>query len=134
MKIYTLKLFTTEVVKSNPSYLFIFGDNDIKVGKGGQAIIRHESNTAGIPTKKLPNNKESSFYNDDEYDSNVEKIDIAIKIIKQRIFNSNPKYEAIVFPVDGLGTGLANLPIVAPLTFKYLVEQIEILKEDMKNI
>ncbi len=38
--------------KTYYNYIFIFGDNDMKKGKGGQAIIRDQINTHGIPTKK----------------------------------------------------------------------------------
>jgi hypothetical protein len=38
--------------KNNGDFLFIFGDNDKKIGKKGQAIIRDEINAYGIPTKK----------------------------------------------------------------------------------
>ena len=67
--------WTVSDVKMAPDYLFIFGDNDIQKGKGGQAIIRDEPNTFGIPTKKQPNNNLNSFYYDVEYDQNIKKID-----------------------------------------------------------
>ena len=65
MEILIFKGFwTLENVTSKPDYLFIYGDNDVKNGKGGQAIIRDLPNTAGIPTKKYPNNNPASFYTD----------------------------------------------------------------------
>jgi len=33
-------------------------------------------------------------------------------------------FEYVVFPEDGLGTGLAQLPQKAPKTYKFLVEYI----------
>mgnify|MGYP006999672235 CR=1 FL=1 len=42
-----------DVIKS-PNKIFIYGDNDLRTGLGGQAIIRNESNTLGIRTKKFP--------------------------------------------------------------------------------
>ena len=56
--------WTLEDVASKPDYLLIYGDNDVKRGHGGQAIIRDLPNTAGIPTKKYPNNNPASFYTD----------------------------------------------------------------------
>ncbi|RYX99933.1 MAG: hypothetical protein EOO35_00905, partial [Cyanobacteriota bacterium] len=66
---------------ANKNSLFIFGDNDVKKGRGGQAIIRHLSNTAGIPTKKYPSYSQSAYYTDSEFSLNKEKIDAAIKMI-----------------------------------------------------
>lgn len=73
--------WTINDVKKMSDYLFVFGDNDIKLGKGGQAIIRDEPNTIGIPTKKYPNNKSNSFYYDTQYEQNIIKIDRAINNI-----------------------------------------------------
>ena len=79
--------------------LFIFGDNDIKMGCGGQAIIRNCSNAIGIPTKKAPNNKVESFYIDAHYEENCKKI---IKAVENIIILSE-QYEDLVFPMDGFG-------------------------------
>ena len=107
--------------------MFIYGDNNIKKGKGGQAIIRDEENTIGIPTKKLPNNNKSSFYTDDEFNDNKSNIDTAINKLLKKFMQD--QYKILVFPKDGFGTGLAKLPKKAPLTYKYLEEQIELLKD-----
>lgn len=108
--------------------LFIFGDNDVGKGKGGQAIIRYLKNTAGIPTKKFPNNKYSSFYTDDEYKENCNKIKNAITLIKQRFYQE--KYEYIVLPKNGFGTGLSQLPKKAPKTYNFLCNQVQKLIKD----
>src|SRR5437868_5063046 len=72
-------------IKKHQDCLFIFGDNDIKKGCGGQAIIRYEDNTSGIPTKKLPSSNENDFYSDNEYTENCFKINKAIDIIKHKL-------------------------------------------------
>ncbi len=118
---YFTGFWTCEDVKKNPNYLFVYGDNDEKRGRGGQAIIRGLSNTIGIPTKKAPNNLPESFYTDIEYEKNIKKIDVAI----QRILIKSEKYDAIILPEDGFGTGLAKLPLFAPKTLEYLNEQIQ---------
>lgn len=102
--------------KSRPKSLFIFGDNDIKKGLGGQAIIRKCKNTIGIPTKKRPTNGPSAFYTDDEISETQKKIQAAIV----EILNVSINYNEIVFPEKGFGTGLAKLNEKAPLTYKYL--------------
>lgn len=114
------RYWTVDDIKTRPNMLFIFGDNLLHEGKGGQAIIRDEPNTFGIPTKKAPTMEGSAFFTDDEYDDNVNMFkEYIIKLIKL-----SSKYQYIVFPKDGLGTGLADLPKKAPLTYKYLSDAI----------
>lgn len=102
------------------TYLFVYGDNDKKIGCKGQSIIRNMTNSIGIPTKKSPTLKLESFYTDDEYEDNVRKINEAIGKVMIR----SKEYEKIVFPRDGLGTGLAQLPKRAPKTYEYLRSQL----------
>jgi len=116
-------------IVNNKNKIFIFGDNDLRIGKGGQAIIRDCKNTIGIRTKKQPNNNQSSFYNDDEYDENILKIDQDIN----NILNKLKQGYTIVFSSGGYGTGLARLDKKAPKTFKYLCDEL-MLKFDYKNI
>lgn len=104
----------------NPKSLFLYGDNDQKKGRGGQAIIRDCVNTFGIPTKKFPSNKLNAFYSDDEYDENCKKITQAII----DMITKSEKYEEIIFPSDGFGTGLAKLSTKAPNTFVFLQDMI----------
>ena len=115
----------------NPEYLFLFGDNDLKKGLGGQAIIREYSNTIGIPTKKYPGRCEHHYYTDDEFETNCQKIDMCIYYICVKI--SSEKYNTIVFPKDGFGTGLAELDKRAPKTFEYLNIQVQRLKYLCEN-
>ncbi|GAF86575.1 unnamed protein product, partial [marine sediment metagenome] len=62
------KYWTEKTAKKYSQCLFVFGDNNKGIGKSGQAVIRDEPNSIGIPTKKYPNNDKTSFYSDDEYD------------------------------------------------------------------
>ncbi len=117
--------WTEEDVEEMSEYLFLFGDNDIKKGKGGQAIIRDEPNTIGIPTKKLPNNHPDSFYYDTEYDENIIKIDKAFGNVVEKA----KLYKGIVLPKDGFGTGLAKLKYYAPKTLEYINCKVEELKK-----
>ena len=119
--------WTVDDVRNNPNKLFVYGDNNIKIGRGGQAIIRDEGNTIGIPTKKLPNNDSKSYYIDLEIEDNKNHIDTAVNNLLKKFMND--QYEILVFPEDGLGTGLAKLPEKAPETFKYLQRKIKTLKK-----
>ena len=112
--------------RENPDYLFVFGDNDIKKGKKGQAVIRDEPNALGIPTKKFPSFNISSFYYDSEFEDNKKKIDLAINNIIKNFMKK--KYTRLVIPSNGFGTGLSKLNIKAPKTFKYLESKINAIK------
>lgn len=114
---------TREDLKSNPDKIFLFGDNLIEKGYGGQAKeMRDEPNAIGIPTKKLPSNSPGSFFTDRELESNKNYIDKA--------FSKIPKNKTIVIPSAGLGTGLAMLDVQAPKTYAYLLDCIQRLDEE----
>lgn len=119
-KVRKTKRFSIELAHKHPTYLFVFGDNLVGNGQGGQAIIRYCKNSFGIPTKKLPSSLPDSFFNDDQFDFNVEKIKESV----DQLVSLSDNFEFIVFPEDGLGTGLAQLPEKAPKTYRFLVECI----------
>ena len=102
-------------VRNNPDKIFIYGDNLIGKGLGGQAIIRNEPNAFGIPTKKFPSMANKSFLRDDEIVANRKAIRDSI----YRIIDNDR--EILVFPEDGLGTGLSQLSTKAPKTWDYLL-------------
>lgn len=128
MKIKYFKKWTRQDVRDHPKLLFIFGDNDIQKGRGGQAIIRGLPNTMGIPTKKLPYTYNEAYYNDNELDVNQQRIDAAI----DNILSNLSKYQGVSLPTDGFGTGLANLPVRAPKTFAYLESAVAEMIEKIK--
>lgn len=111
-------IWSSDICQMYSDSLFIYGDNDIRRGKGGQAIIRDEKNSMGIPTKHLPSSTPNAFYNDDNYSDNINKITNAVFEIILR----SQSYNTIYFPKHGLGTGLARLNIKAPRTYQYLVD------------
>ena len=59
-----------DYINNNPNKIFVFCDNNARIGKVGQSIIRDLSNSMGIRTKKGPSNKSVSFYKDSEYEKN----------------------------------------------------------------
>lgn len=109
--------YSVDFVRSHPKSLFVFGDNVARLGKGGQACIRYEPNSIGIPTKRFPSMKVNSFF----LDTDSEARDIISKAIVRiyRAFTDN-KYDCIVFNHNALGTGLAQMPIKCPITFLHL--------------
>ena len=112
--------FSTSQCKANPNKLYIFGDNLRRVGKGGQAIIRDEKNAFGIATKRLPSMSIDAFFKDrdDEYIVVFQDITDLQNLIE------TGEYDTVVFPRDGLGTGLSRMPEKSPKLFKEMNELI----------
>lgn len=104
----------------NPKAIFVFGDNLLGYGNGGQACIRPAKNSFGIPTKNSPSMSNDAFFSDDEF----EKI---TKIIDEK-FNQLNNFESegylIYFPENPLGSGLAKLNICAPKIYQYLQNKV----------
>jgi hypothetical protein len=95
------KYVTEEFLKANPNVTFVFGDNLIRKGKGGAAVLRDEPNAYGFITKKAPNNADESFYRPPEYADTfyAELLQLAREIEK------NPER---TYLISKLGAGLAN--------------------------
>jgi hypothetical protein len=113
----TVDRYTDADVKANPDKIYIFGDNTKRVGTGGQAVIRNNPNAMGIATKLEPSNKPNAFMSDDQFEENKQIIDSDITKI---ISKAESTGKSLVFPADGFGTGLAQLPTKAPKTYDYL--------------
>lgn len=108
--------FTPELVSANTDTIFIFGDNERRYGKGGQAIIRDFNNSFGLRTK----GSIVLYWNDETFEHNKRCIDEDVRGIKQLIStNLN-----VVFSTNGYGTGLAELPHRAPKTYQYLIQEL----------
>lgn len=122
-KFYMTDKLSPKLCEDNPSILFIFGDNLIGKGCGGQACIRYCDNSMGIPTKRLPSMSEGSFFGD--LDDEWEAIMTSLRILSER-FKSG---EDVCFGKQKLGTGLARMDIKSPLHFKLMVLAIEKMVE-----
>jgi len=88
-------------LRENPNHIFVFGDNTVRKGKGGAAILRDEPNTYGFITKKIPTHGKDAYYKPNEY-KHVYKKEIS-KLI-QEIENNPDK----LYLISRLGAGLAN--------------------------
>jgi len=117
MKIIYRFYITRQYVRDHPEFLFVFGDNDERKGFGGLAKeVRGEPNSIGIRVKKYPSLYDNSFYKDSNFSEQSLKILCDIEQVKERSKN----YNAIVFPSNGIGTGLADLKNKSPKTWVYL--------------
>lgn len=116
-RILTAKRYVRSAIRSRPDVLFVFGDNMTTLGRGGQAKeCRGEPNTVGIPTKWYPDMTEASFFCDDD----LPKVAFRIKDAFRRLDAHLASGKDIVWPADGIGTGLAQLPERAPAIAAYI--------------
>ncbi len=116
MIIYQSRIYRADL-RANPDVLYVFGDNAIRKGLGGQAgEMRGEPNSRGVATKWYPSTDPFAFFQDFQYDK-------AIKIIDEDMFDillALRFHRTVVYPLDGIGTGLSELPTRAPKIFEYI--------------
>lgn len=113
----TEKTITRAMLRAEPKTLFVFGDNMVGVGKGGQAReMRGEPNAVGIPTKLYPSMHAEGFFVDADLPKAMPRIDLAFG----RLFVHAALGGEIVWPADGIGTGLAQLQERAPAIWAYI--------------
>lgn len=108
---------------SEPNAIFLFGDNEIRRGKGGQAVIRDCPNAIGIRTKRYPTMDTDAFWNDDDdsFTAQCKMIDEDLSEVSDAIFNGKTVYAPVTNENISLGTGRARLSELAPRTYDYLV-------------
>jgi len=118
------RIYQSDLV-NNPGVFYIFGDNEARRGRGGQAKeCRGHSNAIGIATKIRPSNSEGSFWSDEDYDRCKAIIDSDF----QPVFDALKSGNIVVCPSDGIGSGLSRLPVLAPRLFAYIRSQIKLSK------
>lgn len=102
---------TRAMVQAERRALFVFGDNLQRRGLGGQAAeMRGEPNAVGIPTKRAPSLGDSAFFTDADFDIFRDAAAPAFALLRAHAEGGG----VIVWPADGIGTGLARLPERAP--------------------
>lgn len=118
-----MERYNRKLIQNNPDTFFVFGDNLARTGLGGQAKeARGEPNAIGVVTKRKPSNTEDSFFSDTREEMIAVAKDIRkIKDLLDLGYN-------VVFPYDGIGTGLAKLPEKSPKIFSYIEQIIEEFK------
>ena len=114
-----------------PKTLFVFGDNMLRRGFGGQAAeMRGEPNAVGIPTKNTPSNAPAAFFSDKDFETAKSVIDEACDQLETHLKNGGK----VVWPEDGIGTGRADLANRSPKIWDYLEERrIQIEKIAVHN-
>ena len=121
-----VKFITPEMVNSNPQILFLFGDNMQRRGRGGQAVYgRGASNAVGVPTKWKPSRDQLAYFKDSDWYKVINTIDRDLDRIEDHLRRGG----LVVFPSDGIGTGLADLPRRAPKIFKHITSRLEAMHQ-----
>lgn len=122
---YYMGWYTPEFAELNPDVTFVFGDNTLRVGKGGQAVIRDCPNAHGIATKRAPDMTRPSFFTDDsEEDRATVESDLAglRKLLEEGrnvIIPMSRQTETI-----SLGLERAQLPSRAPGLYKLICDKV----------
>lgn len=117
-----------EIRQNADTTYYVFGDNLMHKGLGGQAReMRNEPNSIGIPTKYFPAMEDQRAFFTDEVmfdDEVMTEIDDAIYKIETVLKDG---YD-VVIPLAGVGSGLSQLPTRAPRLFNYITQKLQFLE------
>lgn len=123
MTLIYLNYISRRIVQDYSKTLFVFGDNFLQKGLGGQAKeMRGESNAVGIPTKRYPAMSLGSFLSDNDVKEWVRASNSGIIRLRQH-------QGQIIWPKQGIGTGLAQLQKRAPMIW----DAIELLRKELEQ-
>jgi len=114
------KWITRQDLRNNTDMTYVFDDNVYRKGLGGQAKeMRGEANAFGIVTKRSPGMEDSDFFSDESKDDWKVLLDDLDKLGELE-----ESGRILVFPSDGLGTGLSQLPKRATKLYERLYETV----------
>lgn len=114
-------------LRSNPDILYVFGDNAARQGLGGQAAaMRGEPNAVGVATKWRPASSPDAYFTDEDYLEATQIIINDLQPVYQHLLNQG----TVIWPKDGIGTGLSQLPQRAPQIWA-LLEQARLELESI---
>lgn len=117
MPVKKIKWITRQIVRDNPDWIFVFGDNASRTGLGGQAKeMRGEPNAIGVATKWKPSMAEDAFFRDEDY----KEIYLIVSKDLWKVHDQLAAGKTVVVPEDGIGTGLSRLEIGCPRIFNLI--------------
>ena len=123
MIIYQYRVAHADLV-ANPNLVYVFGDNVARYGYAGQAAAcRNKHNSHGIATLWEP----GKYFDDRDY------LKITAILVKD-IDNLAERKANIVFPLDGIGTGLARMEEEAPACYDFMCGYLELKLEIVNNM
>ena len=124
------KRYSRQDARNARSTLFVFGDNMARAGFGGQAKeMRGEINAVGIPTKWRPARDEGAYFADADFELtrdgdgwalDTSPVQKAIDAAFDQLEAHRKAGGSVVWPTDGVGTGLAALQTRAPAIYAYI--------------
>lgn len=104
-------------LQRNPKALYVFGDNVQRQGMGGQAgAMRGEPNAVGVATKYLPTMEDEAFFTDEKLSEQKEILTKDLRPIIKHL----KKGGVVIWPLDGIGNGLSEVPARAPKTWAFM--------------
>jgi hypothetical protein len=104
-------------LQANLDTLYVFGDNYERRGLGGQAKeMRGEPNAVGVRTKMRASHDADAYMTDETLLQNISDIWEDFSLVIEHLENGG----YVVYPLDGIGTGLANLHENAPKTLRFI--------------
>jgi hypothetical protein len=121
-----MEWYTKPLLLTHKDKYFVFGDNYARKGLGGQAkVCRGFPNTIGIITKKYPSYSFESYYYEIEFGIWLEHAmgDLA------KVQDYLEQGMTVVYPQEGVGTGLSQLPQKAPSIYNYIEKFFNRMKE-----
>ena len=124
MPVLFMSSITREFVRNHPNFIFVFGDNLAEKGLGGQAKeMREEPNAVGIATKRSPSMNSDAFFSNSDIHNVIVMgaIKDSFRILESHLLSG----DVVVIPENGVGVGLANLPVNAPLIDTFIKKSIE---------
>lgn len=129
MPIRKQKRYTRAEIQANPNTIYVFGDNFRMKGYGGQAYeARGEPNAFGIPTKLTA----GDYLNRENMKSAGIDASYIVNIIHakfQHLFILLDMGVDVVWPEDGVGTGLADLKRQCPELYFAIEEASKLMFE-----
>jgi hypothetical protein len=111
--------YSAALLRNHPDEVFVFGDNLVAKGKGGQAIIRDEPNAFGVPTKRLPTRAADAYFSD-----HPDEIEAVVRALRE--LYKLGKSKTLVFPSAGIGTGLAKMKEKSPKAWGKMCAILEV--------
>ena len=107
-------------LRANPGLYYIFGDNMVRQGYGGQAAaMRGEPNAVGIPTKRTPDTDETAYFYDHQFEEFCYVVQPSLLYVEKLLIAK----QTIIMPMDGIGGGRARLQS-QPKIWTWLQEQL----------
>lgn len=110
MAVEVVQVVSVELLRRHPEKVYVFSDNLLRRGLGGQTAIRNEPNAYGVPTKRSQSLNGAAFFSDQE----DERLAVVEALRELYVI---AKSKTVVFPKAGLGTGMTQMASHSPKVY-----------------